>query len=60
MGWDITTIGCHHLDLGDVQTVARHLSEALDINIDYGYDREYLTRKRTTPFGGMTTTPGFL
>lgn len=42
MGWDITTIGRHHLDIRDVQTVARHLSEALDINIDYGYDREYL------------------
>ena len=42
MGWDITTIGRHHLDLRDVQTVARHLSEALDINIDYGYYREYL------------------
>ena len=46
MGWDITTIGRHHLDLSDVQTVARHLSEALDINIDYGYDREYLVFRR--------------
>ena len=41
MGWDITTIGKHRLDVRNVKTLARQLSEKLDINIKYGYFTEY-------------------
>ena len=56
MGWDICTIGRHHLDLKDTRALAKTLSERLDINVDYGYDNRYRidTEKKT-----VTWSPGF-
>lgn len=46
MGWDLWSVGRHSLRLGDVKSVAKQLSEALDINIEYGQDRHgWSTRK---------------
>ena len=46
MGWDLWSVGRHNLRLGDVKSVAKQLSEALDINIEYGQDRHgWSTRK---------------
>ena len=42
MGWDIVTIGQHHLDIESLGLLAKQLSEGLDINIDYGYYRKHV------------------
>ena len=39
MGWDLWSVGRHNLLLRDVKSVARQLSDALGINIEYGKDR---------------------
>ena len=39
MSWDLWSVGRHNLKLDDVESVARQLSDALDINIQYGKDR---------------------
>lgn len=37
MGWGIDSIGNHTLDTSSLGILARQLSDALDVNIDYGY-----------------------
>jgi hypothetical protein len=41
MGWDISTLGKHDLDLKDVETVAKQISQRLELNIEYGYFQYY-------------------
>lgn len=42
MGYDINIITRHRLNTENVESLAKDLSEALDINIDYGYHHKYL------------------
>lgn len=37
MGWDIVSLGNHQLDTSNLETLAKQLSDAFNINIDYGY-----------------------
>jgi len=41
MGWDIKTVGKHNLDISSVKAVAKQLSKAWNVNIEYGYSRKY-------------------
>jgi len=42
MGYDINIIARHRLNTENVESLAKDLSEALDINIEYGYHHEYV------------------
>lgn len=42
MGYDIKIIARHRLNTENVESLAKDLSEALDINIEYGYRHEYV------------------
>lgn len=37
MGWDIVSVGNHLLNTSNIEILAYQLSEALDINVRYGY-----------------------
>ena len=56
MGWDLWSIGKHGLRLGDIKEVAQQLSDALNINIEYGLDSSGWKKKKV--FGQIITQPG--
>lgn len=56
MGWDLWSIGKHGLRLGDIKEVARQLSDALNINIEYGHDSSGWKKRKI--FGQIITQPG--
>lgn len=37
MGWDIVSVGNHKLDTSNIEILAKQLSEAFNINIEYGH-----------------------
>ena len=53
MGWNLWSIGKHGLRLGDIKDVARQLSDALNINIEYGHDSSGWKKKKV--FGQIIT-----
>ena len=42
MGYDINIIARHRLNTENLESLAKDLSEALDINIEYGYHHDYV------------------
>lgn len=56
MGWDLWSIGKHGLKLGDVKEVARQLSDALNINIEYGHDSSGWKKRKV--IGQIIARPG--
>ena len=56
MGWDIISLGRHRLDVSDAGALARQLSRSLKINIEHGYDREYMLNELD---GTVTWNPDY-
>ena len=42
MGYDINIIARHRLNTENLESLAKDLSESLDINIEYGYHHDYV------------------